>query len=215
MQGVLKTSGKYLKSAVYPEDYPPGDRPEVAMVGRSNAGKSSLINRMCGSQVARTSKEPGKTVLLNFYDIGEKYRLVDMPGYGYSKRPGEVHHSWRDMIEPFLCCRKNLVCLVLIIDFRRKCTKDEMDLLEFANLIGRPMLLVLNKIDKLNVSERKKMSDSLKKATQIKNVFLVSALSQDRKKNGIEQFEDFLFTEYVATYIRDKKEMIMDLKVSK
>src|SRR5687768_5730395 len=92
----------FIKSAKVPKDFPHGSKPEVAIAGRSNAGKSSLINIMARSKVAKVSSTPGKTRLLNFFDYDNKFRLVDMPGYGFSKRSGHEQHSWEEMVEAYL-----------------------------------------------------------------------------------------------------------------
>ena len=122
---------KFLKSAVNQEDYPPSDRPEVALVGRSNAGKSSLLNALAGSKIAKVSQEPGKTRLLNFFDYGKQYRFVDMPGYGYASRSGSEILSWQEMITKYSDVRENLHGVVLIMDSARDWQEEE------SNLSGR------------------------------------------------------------------------------
>src|SRR3954463_4286895 len=92
----------FLTSAVRPEHFPPADRPEIALVGRSNAGKSTLINLLSNRKVAKVSRVPGKTRLLNFFEAGERYRLVDMPGYGFAKRQEGERQLWREMVEAYL-----------------------------------------------------------------------------------------------------------------
>ena len=102
-------SAKFICSAVTPEHYPPADLPEVAFAGRSNVGKSSLINKILNrKKLVRTSKTPGRTQLLNFFEINEIYRFVDLPGYGYAKVPAEVQKRWRPMVETYLTSRPNM-----------------------------------------------------------------------------------------------------------
>ena len=90
---------RFLKSAVWPKDYPEADRPEIALIGRSNAGKSSLLNALVSQKAAKVSQTPGKTRLLNFFDFGDHYRLVDMPGYGFAARSGDEILAWEKMIK--------------------------------------------------------------------------------------------------------------------
>jgi GTP-binding protein len=147
----------YLKSAVFPIDYPSGDRPEIAMAGRSNAGKSSLLNSMTGgASVARTSGTPGKTRLLNFFDVGDFYRLVDLPGYGYAARDATERNQWKKMIEDFLMTRENIRGLILICDVRRDWTEDEQLLYEFAKTKGFGIVCALSKCDKFSPQKLKK-----------------------------------------------------------
>lgn len=130
--------------------------PEIAVLGRSNAGKSSLINAWAGSQLAKTSSAPGKTRLINFFQ-GAKYRLVDFPGYGYSSRSGHEQASWAGMIESFLASRGNLVGALIVMDCRREWTEDETLLVRFLQKIRRPVAAVLTKADKLNRAEEAKI----------------------------------------------------------
>ena len=102
----MKRQAQFLKSAVLPADYPASDRPEVALVGRSNAGKSSLLNAIAGQKAARVSQMPGKTRLLNFFDFGDHYRFVDMPGYGFASRHGAEVLEWEKMISHYFDARE-------------------------------------------------------------------------------------------------------------
>lgn len=123
---------KFLKSAVFPVDYPPPSRPEIIVTGRSNAGKSSFLNALAGSAIAKVSQQPGKTTLLNFFDVGQHYRLVDTPGYGYSKRSGDEQASWQQMLESYFSLRGNLVGILILMDYKRDFEEDEKMLLRFA-----------------------------------------------------------------------------------
>ena len=114
------TSAKFVKSAVWPPQYPPAILPEIAFVGRSNVGKSSLINTLVGRKnLAKTSNTPGRTQLINFFTINEKISFVDLPGYGFAKVSQSVKKDWGDMIEAYLRERQSLCLVVLILDIRR------------------------------------------------------------------------------------------------
>lgn len=183
---------RYLLSAVDPKDYPKADRPEVAIAGRSNAGKSSLLNAMTGAKIAKVSQTPGKTRLLNFFDVGAVYRLVDMPGYGYASRSGDEIREWGKMIEMYLGLRGNLFGVILVMDIRREWDEHEEMLRQFCRRINLPMALVLTKADKCNQSELKKNTERLLGDAQIETVFVTSTLN----KTGIRDVETFIFNEW-------------------
>ena len=118
-------SAKFICSAVTPGQYPPDDLPEVAFAGRSNVGKSSLINKILNrKKLVRTSKTPGRTQLLNFFEINELWRFVDLPGYGYAKVPAEVQKRWRPMVESYLTTRVNFRGMVWLLDIRLEVSKE-------------------------------------------------------------------------------------------
>lgn len=144
----------FIKSAVLPKDYPEGIYPEVAFVGRSNAGKSSLLNALAGQTIAKVSQKPGKTRLLNFFNWDHTHFIVDVPGYGFAQRSASERESWREMMETYLSQRSNLMGLVLVFDVRRSWSDDEELLLDWCESRGQKMLLALNKVDQLNQKER-------------------------------------------------------------
>lgn len=188
----MNAPARYLKSAWLKADYPPGDRPEVAVVGRSNAGKSSFLNAMFGSKLAKVSGSPGKTRSLNFFDFGKSYRWVDMPGYGFAARSKKEQVDWSKIIESYLAERECLAGLVLIMDVRRDWTEDEDLMLDWCQTYETPVAVILNKRDKVSKSE------ALQKKTKISKdygvpVFLASCLS----KEGIEEAEDFIFESWI------------------
>lgn len=183
---------KFLTSAVNLQGCPEGTLPEIALVGRSNAGKSSLINGMSNSRVAMVSSTPGKTRLLNFYQT-EKYRLVDMPGYGFASRSGGEQRSWQKMIEPYLASRGNLVGLIIVMDIRRDWSEDEENLASWIAPRGLPLMVALTKADKLSRSEIMKRVKALQKASGVDAVFATSAL----KKEGYAELEGYFFREWV------------------
>jgi GTP-binding protein len=190
------TLAKFVKSAVETKDFPDETRPEVALVGRSNAGKSTLLNAMCGgSKVAKVSGTPGKTRLVNFFDVGEKYRLVDLPGYGYAARDRAERSQWAVMVENFFQTRSNLIGFILVCDIRRQWTPDEQVLLDMAHQRNLECLCVLTKLDKLSRQESLKLHKKwLETSGQDEDFFKpVSALNND----GVRELEEGIFKAWI------------------
>ncbi|MEM5788274.1 MAG: ribosome biogenesis GTP-binding protein YihA/YsxC, partial [Syntrophobacteraceae bacterium] len=122
-------SAEFITSAVHPKQYPDGHLPEIAFAGRSNVGKSSLINCLLQrKKLVRTSRTPGRTQLINFFLINETFRFVDLPGYGYAKVAQSVRASWGPMIETYLAGRQNLKGVIQIMDLRHPPTPDDLSL---------------------------------------------------------------------------------------
>ncbi|MFZ7111612.1 MAG: ribosome biogenesis GTP-binding protein YihA/YsxC [Desulfatiglandales bacterium] len=142
---------EFVKSAFRESHYPPPDKPEVAFAGRSNVGKSSLINVLVNrKKLARTSSTPGRTQAINFFCVDQRLYLVDLPGYGYARVPLSVKKSWGDMVETYLRSRTNLKAVVLILDIRRDPGPDEAGLLEWLIHYGIICIPVLTKTDKVS-----------------------------------------------------------------
>lgn len=189
----MSLSFRFVKSAVLPQDYPLSKKPEIAITGRSNAGKSSLLNSMSGQKIAKVSSTPGKTRLLNFFDVSNRYTLVDMPGYGFAARSGSEIRQWHQMIEGYLMNRENLKGLLLVMDSRREWTDDEEMLKDVCAKRMIPMAVVLTKVDKLN---RKEFEQSKKRITEqsgVESLFFVSNL----KNTGTKELEDFIFQTWI------------------
>ena len=149
-------NAKIAISAVKPNQYPKTGVPEFAFAGRSNVGKSSLINKILNRKsLARVSGVPGKTITINFYDIDETIFLVDLPGYGYAKRSRSDIKDWGDMIESYLTNRPQLKTIFLLVDSRHEPTKDDVMMLEWIRTVryGEPVIVIATKTDKLNKSE--------------------------------------------------------------
>ncbi|MBJ7448838.1 MAG: YihA family ribosome biogenesis GTP-binding protein [Parachlamydiales bacterium] len=159
---------QFVKSAVKPEQYPimkdPRgiELPEVAVAGRSNVGKSSLINHFLNlKHLAKASSVPGKTQLINFFKIGEEYAIADLPGYGFAKVPSGIRKEWGPMIGNYLEKRSSLKLMLFLLDIRRIPSKEDLTLIEWALFHKRSVLLVLTKSDKLKKSEIKPQCEKI------------------------------------------------------
>ncbi len=145
----------FLKSAVAPDDYPRQGLPEIAFAGRSNVGKSSVINCLVHrGGLAKTSSTPGKTRLLNFFVVNSALSLVDLPGYGFARVPEKVRRSWGPIVETYLTSRKELRLVILLLDARREPNEQDLQLVEWLRERHIPSLAVVTKIDKISRSKR-------------------------------------------------------------
>ena len=141
----------FIKSAAAPKDFPADDGREVAFVGRSNSGKSTALNLLAGvRKLARVSKTPGRTQLVNFFDLGGERRLVDLPGYGFAHVARGMQEDWRELIEAYLTTRRSLVGLIVTIDIRRGIMELDDTLLRWLEPMGLHVGLLLTKADKLS-----------------------------------------------------------------
>ncbi len=150
------SSVEFVGAAVRPGLYPKLPQPEIAFAGRSNVGKSSLINRLLNQNIARTSQTPGRTRQLNFFTINNSLTFVDLPGYGYAKVAKSERTAWQRLIEDYLIHAPNLCGVVIIIDIRRGPEEEEAALSEFLAYHNRPFLFVATKCDKLGRNQREK-----------------------------------------------------------
>lgn len=147
-------SAVYVTSGVRSEHYPSAGLPEIALVGRSNVGKSSLINTLLNRRsLARTSSTPGKTRTANFYLINEKFHFVDLPGYGYAKISQGERKSWHKMMSAYLTTRQELRLVIQLIDFRHPPTALDQEMYARLSQLDMPTLVVANKTDKVNRSQ--------------------------------------------------------------
>ncbi|MDE2091946.1 MAG: YihA family ribosome biogenesis GTP-binding protein [Gammaproteobacteria bacterium] len=175
---------RFLKSAASLADLPPDTGREVAFAGRSNSGKSSALNTITGVKgLARVSKTPGRTQLINYFAMSEACYLVDLPGYGYARVPLTVQRQWGLLMEDYFMCRKTLAGLVLVMDARHPLTEFDTRLLAWTTPLRLPVLVLLNKADKLSksaaLSVQRQVTQQLKTQAQVQ---LFSALS----KSGAE-----------------------------
>lgn len=148
-------TAQFVTSATSPDHYPPGDLPEIAFVGRSNVGKSTLMNAVMNRKsLVKTSSTPGRTQLINFFLVDGSFRLVDLPGYGFARVPEAVRRSWGPMIESYLSMRGCLAGVVLILDVRRLPSPDDLRMMEWLCSFRRKSLIVVTKCDKVSRNER-------------------------------------------------------------
>jgi len=169
---------EFLKSAMLPEQFPKGNRPEFAFSGRSNVGKSSLLNRVLGRKgIAKTSATPGKTQTINFFDVNERIYFVDLPGYGYAKVPAEVKRQWNIILHQYLTEREQLKLVVQLIDSRHPPTPKDLEMISLLDEAEVPTLIVATKIDKLTRSERDKNLREIRKVLELESEALVIPFS--------------------------------------
>ena len=148
---------EYAGTVATPTQAPPGELPEVAFSGRSNVGKSSLINvllRRTRKKIAHVSSTPGKTRALNFYRVNDRFFLVDLPGFGYARVPQSVHGEWTELIEGYLSRSSRLRGVVHLVDARHPPTELDRRMMEYLSGVGVPALVVATKMDKLKKTER-------------------------------------------------------------
>ena len=179
-----------LLSAANKSHYPQDEIPEVALAGRSNVGKSSFINTLLNRKnLARTSGKPGKTQLLNFFNIDDKLRLVDVPGYGYARVSKKEREKWGRMIEEYLTSRENLKAVVSLVDFRHEPSADDVQMYEFLKYYEIPVILVATKADKIPRGKWNKHESIIKKKLNFdsSDVFIVFS---SVTKEGLEKSWD-------------------------
>ncbi|ALL02877.1 YihA family ribosome biogenesis GTP-binding protein [Streptococcus sp. HMSC071H03] len=157
-------NAEILLSAANKSHYPQDEIPEIALAGRSNVGKSSFINTLLNRKnLARTSGKPGKTQLLNFFNIDDKLRFVDVPGYGYAKVSKTERAKWGKMIEEYLTSRENLRAVVSLVDFRHEPSADDVQMYEFLKYYEIPVIVVATKADKVPRGKWNKYESVIKK----------------------------------------------------
>ena len=167
-------SAEFVTSAVKRTQYPEALYPEAAFAGRSNVGKSSLINTLVNrKRLVKTSSTPGRTQLINFFRVNDSLSLVDLPGYGYAKVPAAVKRTWGPMIETYLKGRETLKAVVLILDIRRIPGLEEQNFIDWLKLYQRRSILVLTKADKLSKTARKKQRRAIGTALDVDESALI------------------------------------------
>lgn len=188
-----------LLSATNKSHYPQDDIPEVALAGRSNVGKSSFINTMLNRKnLARTSGKPGKTQLLNFFNIDDKLRFVDVPGYGYARVSKKEREKWGKMIEEYLTTRENLRAVVSLVDLRHEPSADDVQMYEFLKYYEIPVILVATKADKIPRGKWNKHESIIKKKLDFdkSDTFIIfSSVNKTGVEEAWESIFDFSFSE--------------------
>jgi GTP-binding protein len=184
---------KFINSSPHLSNTPPDQGLEIAFAGRSNAGKSSAINTLTRQNgLARISKTPGRTQMLNFFEINDQQRFVDLPGYGYAKVPVEVKKKWHTLMETYLTDRQSLCGIVLVMDVRHPLTDFDWQMVEWCQHTGLAMHIILTKADKLTYGAGKntllKVQKELKECSFPISIQLFSAL----KKSGIDELHSAL-----------------------
>lgn len=181
----------FVKSAVYEKDYPEQlDKMEFAFVGRSNVGKSSLINSLTSRlKLARTSKTPGRTQLINYFLINDEFYIVDLPGYGFAKVPANVKKNWGNIIETYLSSEREKI-VFLLLDIRRIPSNEDIEMLEWLEHFDIEYYIIFTKNDKVSNNERFKCLKDIRSKLEFDNsdVFFHSSLNN----NGKEEILDFI-----------------------
>lgn len=190
----------FIKSASQVEQCPLDRGLEVAFAGRSNAGKSSALNTLTHARLARTSKTPGRTQLINFFALDEQRRLVDLPGYGYAKVPLALKEHWKEHLDAYLTGRESLAGLVLVMDIRHPLSDFDRMMLEWSDVTGLPAHILLSKADKLAYGAAKNVL--LKVQTIVRKEYgnratvqLFSAPKRQGLEEAYEVLETWLFNE--------------------
>ncbi len=182
---------KFVKSAVGVRDFPPSDLPHLAFAGRSNVGKSSLINKLANTRkLAKVSQTPGKTRLLNIFNVDDRFLLVDLPGYGFAKVKKEVQMQWKRMIEDYLIATRDRMILVFLIDSRHEPQKKDRELYQFLLYNDIEFVIAATKIDKLSKNQLRTNIALLKKEFKIPDYRFFAVSSKTGE--GIGSLENYL-----------------------
>ncbi len=184
---------KFISSAPRLQDAPPDQGMEIAFAGRSNAGKSSAINTLVQqTALARVSKTPGRTQLLNFFEIDERRKLVDLPGYGYAKVPEAIKKDWQKMMANYLSERKALCGMVLVMDVRHPLTEFDWQMVEWCEQAELPLHILLTKADKLTFGAAKNTLIQAQRDLGRVSVEVTLQLFSALKKTGVDDIHHLL-----------------------
>ena len=194
---MLKISkSEIIAVAVKPAQYPPDNMVEIAFAGRSNVGKSSLLNLLTGrKKLAKVSGSPGKTRTINFYQINDAFRIVDLPGYGYAKVSKNVSEDWGRMMEQYLSGREGLVKVVQLVDVRHEPTRQDIQMYDYLRHYGLDGFVVATKADKVSRNQLSKNLSVIRKALKLSQedqVIPVSALKRTGQDQLLAEIEKLL-----------------------
>jgi GTP-binding protein len=185
------SSARFVKSAKQANDFPKDKKPEIAFCGRSNSGKSSLLNALTNSQgLARTSSSPGRTQLINFFLVDGQTYYVDLPGYGYAKVPKGIRDTWGEMIENYLRNREPLKLAIMLVDSRIPPTDSDQMMKNWLDHFGIPNLVVLTKTDKISRNELTKALRTCAQTLQTKEIIAFSAITGFGKDAVLKKIRD-------------------------
>jgi GTP-binding protein len=183
---------EFLTSAWQPHQFPPDEGAEVTFAGRSNAGKSSALNVITGrTHLARVSKTPGRTQLVNFFRVDDQRRLSDLPGYGFAKVPADMQRHWRELLSRYVERRVSLAGIVIVMDARRPLTDYDNYMLEWVTAQHLPVHLLLTKADKLNRGES---ISALRTVLARTGEFATAQLFSALKKTGVDEARSAVLT---------------------
>jgi GTP-binding protein len=187
-------SATFIKSSPTIKECPEPAKPEFGFIGRSNVGKSSLINMLTGwSKLAKTSVQPGKTRTINHFSVNDSWYLVDLPGYGYAKVPVKLREKWVRATEEYILKRENLVSLFVLLDSRHKPQRSDLEFMEFLGLNNIPFARVFTKSDKLSISNLENSVDQFNSVMMNNWESLpVSFITSAVKGNGREEILDYI-----------------------
>ena len=189
----IYTQAKFINSSPHLKNTPADQGKEIAFAGRSNAGKSSAINTLTRQNaLARTSKTPGRTQMLNFFEINAERRFVDLPGYGYAKVPIDVKQEWHKLMETYLTHRKSLCAIILVMDVRHPLTEFDWQMIEWCKHTDLPLHILLTKADKLTYGAAKNTLLQVQKALTDIDIPLTMQLFSALKKTGIDEVHEAL-----------------------
>lgn len=183
---LFRKEAKFIAGADKPQRLPDLPLPEIAFVGRSNVGKSSLINLLCNRRnLAKVSGAPGRTQQINFFQIGDFFTLVDLPGYGFAKVPKHLHQNWEQLILHYLSKRDNLKLINLLIDSRRGVTEKDQKVIELLSDLGKDFQIIFTKVDK--ISDRLSLMESAN--AKLPGYSINFIFTSSRSKNGTEELQ--------------------------
>ena len=205
MEKLSFKSARFVKSAVKAKDYPllrtpSGEKmPEIAVVGRSNVGKSSLLNHLFQTKgLVKTSSTPGKTQMINFFCVDDAIAFVDLPGYGYAKVPIEVRKQWGPMIQTYLQQRPSLQLILFLLDIRRMPNDEDLMLLDWIANQNKALILILTKVDKVSGNEKNSNTKKILEAFNCENLYYVhySTVKNMGRRELIKLLAEALSSEY-------------------